>query len=130
MSSHEIRISQGRDSQGQAVGSVYVSGVGKMVTRLDPKKCPEGKDLERLATVISLDRFLSLRSRKGVKAVLPLPVEAVLALAHRLVKMRRATLLSDAPERKADFEEVLNDALKSPNKAVRAAAAATLELLK
>ena len=133
---HEISIRKGTDSQGRAVGVVFVSGVGKFSTRLkirerDREKIdPKAVDLERLATIVTLDKVLSYGQHPTIKPILPRPVEAVLELVHTLVKMRREALLSGEQIDKEKFEKFLNLALKSPMRSMRAVAAASLELLK
>lgn len=134
MQDHEIQFRQ-MSKNGAAVGVVYISGVGKMVTRIRPHPNKETctikeADLERLATIVSIDKMLRYTEAPSVSRFVPPSVKVALALVHRLVKMRRAALLSGKPTDSKDFEEFLNKALNSPIRAVRAIAAGTIELLK
>lgn len=129
-----IKIRQRRTEDGGALSSVSVSGIGKVTTRLrrHPKETGDLSkvDIERLATIVSLDKMLRLRERPGIKAVLPMPVEAALGLIHRLIKLKRASILSQDPGVSQNFNEVLEKAKNSPIRSVRALAAAAMEFLK
>ena len=109
-----------RPIQGHSVGAVYVNGKGvRTAVPLDEPDC------ERMATLISVERLLSM----GSKLPLPPSVKGSLWVVQQILAAKHKAMLT-GKKTSPQLEQILVTAHSSPNRVVRAAAAAASEFLK
>jgi hypothetical protein len=95
-----------------AIGEVSTRG-GEVTVRA---AVPQGlfyteKEARKLAKLYAIDKMLTLADSRVARAVIPLPITAILRLVKRLVVLRQRALKGDESAKEA-FSRALGDANK------------------